>query len=235
MKIRIKNLLRYVSGGATIIAYQSWYNGDTNKIAIAKFYKEIENTKILIIDLTTSINNCINTDLRFKLLEQKNELQNLLNKQKELNETFIANAEDITEKNEEANKIFDQFSNQFSEAFNSAIKKAEELENSLNSSDITIKNFMDKNIIWEKINEFKDFVSTLSFTELCFVMNISMSIFIFTCLVSIICSFYGNFLIDKLSLDKIYPKLSSIIKLRVKLQHYYIITNTILIVLGLIL
>lgn len=61
-----------------------------------------------------------------------------------------------------------------------------------------------------------------------------MSIFIFTCLASIIFAVYGNFLIEKFSLEQKYPKLSSLIRIRVNLQHYYIMINTLFIVLGLI-
>ena len=82
------------------------------------------------------------------------------------------------------------------------------------------------------MNEFKDYLSTLSITEICLVINISSSIFIFTCLVSIIFAVYGNFLIDRLSLEEKYPKLAFVIKLRVKLQNSYIYVNSILIILS---
>ena len=85
------------------------------------------------------------------------------------------------------------------------------------------------------INKFKDYLATLSVTDICLVMNIFISIFIFTCLVSIILAVYGNFLIDKLSLETKYPKLNSIISLRAKLQHTYVITNTLFILVALIL
>lgn len=78
-------------------------------------------------------------------------------------------------------------------------------------------------------------MSTLSVTELCIVMNILVCIFIFTCLVSVIFAFYGQFIIDKLSLEKRFPKLSSVIRLRVKFLHFYVITNLLMIVIGLIL
>lgn len=65
-------------------------------------------------------------------------------------------------------------------------------------------------------------------------MNIFISIFIFTCLMSIILLFTVKFNV-KLSLDTKYPKLSGLISLRVKLQHSYIIINTMFIVGALIL
>ena len=78
-------------------------------------------------------------------------------------------------------------------------------------------------------------MATLSSTDICLVINISSSIFIFTCLVSIIFAVYGNFLIERFSLEERYPKLAFFMRLRVKLQHTYIITNTLFIVIALIL
>ena len=85
------------------------------------------------------------------------------------------------------------------------------------------------------MNEFKDYLSTLSITEICLVINISSSIFIFTCLVSIIFAVYGNFLIERFKLEEKYPKLAFVIRLRVKLQHIYVITNSLFILVSLIL
>jgi hypothetical protein len=89
-------------------------------------------------------------------------------------------------------------------------------------------------------NDFKEYLSTLSVYELCILTNIFLMIFIFTCLITILFAFYGNYLIEKLSLEggarsKKYPKLSGIIKLRVKLQHYYILTNSLFIFIALVL
>ena len=65
-------------------------------------------------------------------------------------------------------------------------------------------------------------------------MNITTIIFIFTCCISILFAISGKILIEKLSLEKRFPKLSILIKLRIKLQHYYILINTLFIGLSLI-
>ena len=64
-------------------------------------------------------------------------------------------------------------------------------------------------------------------------MNITTSIFILTCLISILFAIFGNFFIEKLSLEKRFPKLSGIIRLRAKLQHTYIFINSLLIIINL--
>ena len=137
----------------------------------------------------------------------------------------------MVENSDKSKELFEQYTEQFSNAFKLAENKSEVLEKSIKN----IKNFMEDTPIVNTIEKFKEYLSTLSTIDLCLLMNIFISVFIFTCLVSILLAFYGNYLIEKLSLEEKYPKLSSIIRLRVKLQHYYVIINTIFIVIALIL
>ena len=137
----------------------------------------------------------------------------------------------MVENSDKSKELFEQYTEQFSNAFKLAENKSEVLEKSIKN----IKNFMEDTPIVNTIEKFKEYLSTLSTIDLCLLMNIFISVFIFTCLVSILLAFYGNYLIEKLSLEEKYQKLSSIIRLRVKLQHYYVIINTIFIVIALIL
>jgi hypothetical protein len=68
--------------------------------------------------------------------------------------------------------------------------------------------------------------------EICLIINITSSIFIFTCVVSILFAISGNYLINKFSLEQNFPKLKTIIELRVKFQNYYVIINSIFILLA---
>jgi hypothetical protein len=83
------------------------------------------------------------------------------------------------------------------------------------------------------IDKFNEFLSTLSMEQLCFVINITSSLFILSCVFSIFCAQCGNYLIDKFNLESKFPRLSKFIKLRVKFQHYYILINLLLITLTL--
>ena len=56
--------------------------------------------------------------------------------------------------------------------------------------------------------------------------------FILTCIISILFAISGNYLIDKLSLEQKFPKLSKIIQLRAKFQRYYIIINSVFIIIA---
>lgn len=103
-----------------------------------------------------------------------------------------------------------------------------------------LENWNDKNKLFDDnpirdwIHDFNNYLSTLSIFELCFLMNILMCTFIFSCLISILFSFYGSFLIDKFNLESKFPRLSGLIKLRVKLLHSSVLINSLLIVIALV-
>jgi hypothetical protein len=65
-------------------------------------------------------------------------------------------------------------------------------------------NFIDKSQIFELYNNFQAYIKTLSTLELCILFNICGIIFIMSCLSTIIFTFYGDFLINKLNLEKKY-------------------------------
>jgi len=133
------------------------------------------------------------------------------------------NIENLSNENQDYIKSsFENYNQEIGTLIKSAFKWVEEIENSLKTNEIN-RLFEDSPIL-NYINEFKDYLSTLSVYELCILMDILLSIFILTCLITILFSFYGNYLIKYLSLETKYLKLSSIIKLRVKLQHFYIVT-----------
>lgn len=85
------------------------------------------------------------------------------------------------------------------------------------------------NEILNLISEYKVFLNSLSLVELCLIINISSSVVILTCTISIIYAVLGNYIIDKLSLEERMPSLSKIITLRLSFQRYYIILNSIFI------
>ena len=114
-----------------------------------------------------------------------------------------------------------------------------EISDSIDKAYNNLKNggskLVGNNYIGNLINDFNNYLSNLSLTEICLVINITSCIFILTCLVTIIFAFYGNLIISKFSLEKKYPKLANIINVRYTLQHTYIIVNTFTIVIALIL
>jgi hypothetical protein len=126
------------------------------------------------------------------------------------------------------------FNNEIGEIISKNLERVEKIKKYLSEIDIN-KNFFENNPFLKIYTYFKEYLSTLSVYELCILTNIFLMIFIFTCLITILFAFYGNYIIEKLSLEQKYPKLSGIIKLRVKLQHYYILTNSLFIFIALVL
>lgn len=92
--------------------------------------------------------------------------------------------------------------------------------------------FFENNPILESISEFKEYLSTLNTYQLCILMDIFIFLLIFICLLDIILAFYANYFIDKYSLSSRFPKLSSLIKLRVVSNHFFISINAIIIILS---
>jgi hypothetical protein len=219
-------------GGGTVLGYQAFYERYSNKKNSLDMQNMIKSVNDKIDVISEKIDSCNNPVEKSELLEKQQDAKNYLNKLLDIHNNYYEKHQGLTENSEKSKKLFEAYNDEFTKAFNEARNQGENLEKSIND---IFKKFMDDNFIINKINEFKDYLSTLSITEICLVINISSSIFIFTCLVSIIFAVYGNFLIDRLSLEKKYPKLAFVIRLRVKLQHTYVITNSIFILVSLIL
>lgn len=175
-----------------------------------------------------------------KILEMKESIRKFRESIRELSDIenkYCKKHIEITENlDENSNKLFESYWVEFSNAFNKAKEISENIEKKTsNCFGSGIKFSDDDNFIINLINEYKEYLSNLSITEICLVINISSSLFILACLVSILLGVYGNFLLNKLSLEEKYPKIAKLVKLRVKLQHTYILVNTLLILVVLIL
>lgn len=82
--------------------------------------------------------------------------------------------------------------------------------------------------------KFKDFIENASATELSAIGHISLCLFIFTCLFTIVSVTYSETIIDKFKLDNKYPILVNMIKFRNEFKHIIFFFNVGLIVLALI-
>ena len=83
-----------------------------------------------------------------------------------------------------------------------------------NSSNLT-------NLIENITDKISAFLSNLTLEQTVIVVNVTGSIAIMISLISLFIIFYGNILIDKLNIDKKYPKLYKFIEWRRKFQFYY--------------
>lgn len=233
---KLSKIWKYVAGGSSVLAYQAFYERYQNINNTIEFTNVIQNLREDISKIDEKISNCNDPELIKNLQILVKELKLSLYKIENNHISFVEKMKPIKEggiQNESSLKAFDDYKEQFKATFQNAKEQVEKIEKSLENKDKFDK-FLDDNIIMNSINDFKEYLSNLSMTEICLVINISSSIFILTCLVSIILSVYGNFILNKFSLESKYPKLAFFIKLRIKLQHSYVIINTIFILIALI-
>lgn len=236
MKLNLQSLWKYVAGGGTVLGYQAFYERIANKnrtIELNDALNSINKKVDLICEnvCKNTGNNCDTTEVQRSLKEFKGSMKEL----SDIHDKYCKKVGEMTP-NENPQSLFDSYKEDFHRAFNKAKEISDNIEKKYNNSDNSINKLSnDDNYIINLINEFKDYLSNLSITEICLVINISSSLFILACLVSILLGVYGNFLLKKLSLEEKYPKIAKLVKLRVKLQHTYILVNTLLIFVVLIL
>jgi hypothetical protein len=224
IKTNLNKLFKYIAVGGTFLAYQACAYGNEiikNRLQKQKTLTEVKDSVNEIID---KLNKIVDDNLKNKLLEQNKLLENDFKKIEDyINNTNTYNYASAKPVLTNPNSL----NNEIGEIISKITKYLLEI-------DIN-KNLFDNNPFLKIYNDFKEYLSTLSVYELCILTNIFLMIFIFTCLITILFAFYGNYLIEKLSLEQKYPKLSGIIKLRVKLQHYYILTNSLFIFIAIVL
>lgn len=223
--------------GSSILSIHSWIEGINNKKELTTKISEIKE-KIDNIDKTVN-QHTIDDSVKNKLVTEIKPLKDSLNEMNILHEkleTLITDQEVNSDSNLEVeNKVLSQIeasSQEIGALIQKSTSKIAEIEKFLIENGWSNRLTGD-NVLYNLIKEYKEFLSTLSVYQLCMIINLSLSIFILTCLISILFAFYGNFFINKLSLETKYPKLSGIIRLRMKFQHYYIITNSLLIIIAL--
>lgn len=232
MRPTIGNIWRIIAAGTTVLAYKAFYDSlqDTNKqVEIDRLTRETNQT---VAEIKAMVANCNDPALRESLIAKQNKLSEFLEQMK----SAFKNASNLKPTDIDVESKFASYREDFTKAFDGANACFNDLVDI--ASEGTPKNMGYNSILdmaQSGIDNFSQFLSNLTTTELCLVINISTGLFILACFISILFALFGNFLLDKFSLDKRFPKISGIIKLRIKLQNYYIIFNAILILVSLIL
>jgi hypothetical protein len=228
---------KYFAGGATVLAYGAWFDRMKTPQKSSEFKKEIisqfDSVKNQISNLQDQFSSSLDVETENQLNEKINELTNQLKIMESIHKKYFDKFEDgnISENSESSLNIYNKYKEQIDDTFNKANTKAKEIADML---DKTKDNFMDDNPIFNLINDFKEYLASLSAMEICLVINITSCVFILTCIISILFAVLGIYLIDKFSLEQKLPKLSKIIQLRVKFQRYYVIINSVFIILTII-
>lgn len=97
-----------------------------------------------------------------------------------------------------------------------------------------IISFLHQEEITDLIASWYEMLSHLSTAQLGALTHLFSSVFILTCLFSIISVVYGDFLLNYLKLEVKFPKLARFIKLRKTFKHFYLFINFMLIIITLL-
>lgn len=233
-KSKINRSLKIITTGATLLTYKSWFEAKEESNKLKNQMLDIKNE---ISNLSETVNkDVIDNSIKNKIIEEIQPLKESFSKIEILEQkvdSIIEQTQMFKSKPDSAIMTEIQSSKEeIGKILSKTITKLEELEKFLEENEWT-KKLSDDNFLFNLIKEYKDYLSTLSVEELCILMNLLVCVFILTCLITIIFAFYGNYFINKLSLETKYPKISGFIKWRIKFQHYYIIVNSIYIVVAL--
>jgi hypothetical protein len=176
-------------------------------------------------------NKCEETNrlISNKLMELNNGLNKLSGVQKDYFNRFEKGI--INPDSQTSLDFYNKYKENYDAAFSKVNDKANEIIEMLDKTKDKFAT-QDDNPIFNLINEFKEYLGSLTVMEICLVINISSCVFILTCIISILFAISGNYLIDKFSLEQKLPKLSKIIQLRAKFQRYYIIINSVFIIIA---
>ena len=82
--------------------------------------------------------------------------------------------------------------------------------------------------IKEIFSQMSDYFSSFDLFGISLIFNILCSSFLLSLLASFLFGKYGNYLLDKFNIEFKYPKLSRVLKLRLKVQSYYFTYITVL-------
>ena len=235
MNKKFNQAWKYFAGGATILGYQAYWERSKNPEKTLQFKQEINSNfstiKAQISELRTDISSAVDSETKNQLIEKFNELTNQLKGMERINKKYFKKFEEgnVSADSETSSNIYNKYKEEIDAAYAKVNDKASEI---LDILDKTKNKFMEDNPIFNIINNFKEYLASLSTIEICLIINISSCVFIITCIISILFAVSGNYLIDKFSLEEKLPKLSKVIQLRVKFQRYYIFINTVFIILA---
>jgi hypothetical protein len=226
----------FFAGGATVLAYSAWFERIKTPQKSLEFKKEInsqfESVQHKISELQVQIYESLDEETKNQLTEKVTELTTHLKSMKSIHNKYFHKFEEgnISVDSDSSINLYNKYKEQIDKTFNQANTKAKEIVDILFNKKYK---FRDDNPIFTVIKDFKEYLASLSAMEICLIINITTCVFIFTCIISIFFALSGNYLIDKFSLEQKLPKLSKIIQLRVKFQHYYVIINSVFIILAL--
>ncbi len=222
--MKIQTILKYLPLAGFSFAFGNTINAHLTSLETKRRIDTLQKS----LDQNSQLNNEIRKSLEslnqeremlFTNLNQLNEnhqqIQSSLNKIEENNTLNVENISKSTDLLKDLNKSYETFLEFISE---------------IGGSDKT--NFtIDTNLL----DSLNNYISTLTPLETLSVLHICGSLVILFSLFSILSVFYGEFFIQKFSIENKFPKLAKFIQIRRKYQQFYLLTQFLLIFVILIL
>jgi hypothetical protein len=195
---------KYFAGGATVLAYGAWYESIKTPKKTLEYKNEIHahiNTvQHQLQKLEDQLSSSIAEETKNQIREKVKELSFDLNKLKAIHNNYFSRFEkgNISADSESSlnPSEYNKYKEQIDNTFNKANTKANEIADILNNTN-NIEKFMGDNPIFKLITDYKEYLATLSTIEICLIINITIlrSVFIFTCIITILLSPLGQVII----------------------------------------
>lgn len=234
----LNSMWKVFAGGGTVLAYQAYAERVAAREWAAQQKEILVNMERDFGVIKTKLEEITDEALKSKLISEQLDLKERMESIQfaldKINEKLaILGNENVNQLSNEIVKDLEYYTGEIGKQVKVCLTNSEDLRVYLDKWKDKNQLF-DDNPIWDWIHDFNIYLSTLSIYELCFLINILMSTFILSCLISILLSFYGSILIEKFNLESKFPRLSGLIKLRVKLLHSSVLINSLLIVIAVV-
>lgn len=214
MKKFFEQISRYAAGAATWATLHCYMsnNKHTELLENKKIMENLKNSVEILRKSSEEMQEILNQENIENFTRISGDLNTLSNQ--DINNNLVA--PDHLTKNglEEGKKILDDIMNIFSN-----------IKDSGSSS----------NYILNIINQYYDFLNTLTVVQKGALGHLLAAIFILLCFTSILTIFYGETLIKYFEIEKRFTKIARFIEIRRKFQQYYFALNTCLILSTLFL
>jgi anion-transporting ArsA/GET3 family ATPase len=242
MKKFFEHISRYAAGAATWATLHNYMldNKKNELLENKKMMENIQNSVEIIRKSSEEMQERLNQENIEKLTSLSNNFKNKIdnavntaNKIQEINTQIMKNDSNIsgdlkTQSYQDINNNLDLTKNGLEEG-----KKI--LDEIINIFSNIKGSGSSSNYIFNIINQYNDFLNTLTVVQKGALGHLLAAIFILLCFTSIITIFYGDILIKYFEIEKRFTKIARFIEIRRKFQQYYFFLNTCLILSTLFL
>jgi len=237
MKKFFEHISKYAAGVATWATLHG-YISDSKKTELLEnqqILESIQKSVEIIKKSSEEMQDRLNQENIDKLTSLSNNLKNqidnavntlILNKESKISEDLKAQSyQDINNNLDFTKNGLDRIAQEGKNILDEIVNMFSNIKDSGSSS----------NYIFDIINQYYEFLDTLTVVQKGALGHLLAAIFILLCFSSIITIFYGDTLIKLFEIEKRFTKIARFIEIRRKFQQYYFFLNTCLIISTLFL